>query len=129
MAMERREFLKISLTSGFALSGVGLSPSVLNALDDDRYALKREENREFDAGDPPGIIGINAQFPLSSNGRQLARRPDGTWFFTYSSHRYTHLDEAQGIVYGPSTEIRVRASRPASPGNPPGFGPEHLRCV
>lgn len=124
--MERRRFLKISLPSGLALSGMGLTPSVLGALNDDRYARMKEENRDFEAGNPPGVIGINAQFPLPSNGRQLARRPDGSWFFTYSSHRHTRPDEGRGIGYDGSTEIRMRASRLASPGNPPGFGPERV---
>src|ERR1700751_2089049 len=102
--MKRRKFLQMSVGSGLALTGIG-NPSTLNASVDERYSRMREQRREFEAGCWPGVIGVNAQFPLPRNGRQLARRRDGTWFFTYSSYVNTRVDLAGEISYAPNTEI------------------------
>src|ERR1700689_3400916 len=105
--MKRRDFLQMSLGSGVALSGIGTS-SVFGAVGDDRYARMREERQEFEAGCAPGVIGLNAQFPLPRNGRQLARRRDGTWFFTYANYVNTSHDAADllgdSLGYAPNTE-------------------------
>lgn len=52
--MERRKFLEISLCGGLAMSGMGVPRSVEGATTEDQFALMREENREFEAGFPPG---------------------------------------------------------------------------
>lgn len=124
--MKRRTFLQMSLGSGFAVTGLG-NPSTLNASVDDRYSHMREQRREFEAGCATGVIGLNAQFPLPRNGRQLARRRDGTWFFTYSSYVNTSVDSAGEIAYAPNTEIRMSSSeRSASHQTTPVFGPDQV---
>jgi hypothetical protein len=119
--MNRRKFLGISMGGGFALSRLANSP-VAVASGDERYARMREERREFEDRGSPDAIGLNAQFPLPRNGRQLARRRDGTWFFTYASHVNTFRDSAGVISYTANTEIRMSSSRPAAAGHTPGFG-------
>ena len=122
--MKRRKFLELSLGGGLALSGPGWPSRAFGESSDDRYERMREERREFESGCSPGIVGLNAQFPLPRNGRQLARRRDGTWFFTYTSHVNTYRDAAGEIAYAPSTEIRMSSSRPVVPGHMPDFGPD-----
>jgi hypothetical protein len=115
----------MSLGSGLALSVPG-SPSILDAAEDDRYTRMREERQTFEAGCAPGVIGLNAQFPLPRNGRQLARRGDGTWFFTYASYVNTSRDAAGQIGYAQNTEIRMSSSGPTGVGQTTAFGPDEV---
>jgi hypothetical protein len=59
----------------------------------------REGRREFEAGCAPGVVGLNAQPPLPRNGRQLARRRDGTCLFTHASYVNTSRDAAGTVGY------------------------------
>jgi hypothetical protein len=92
-------------------------------------ASTREEVQAAGAAGAPNLIGQNAYFPLPRNGRQLARRQDGTWFVTYASYVSTIRDDAREIIYAPGTGIRMSTSLPASPGNLPKFSSDEVLIV
>ncbi len=82
-----------------------------------------QEGGEFSTIGAPFSVGFHAQLPLPPNGRQLTRRSDGLWFFTYASHTQ---ETRWGGEYTPETDIRIRASLVPNPLAPEDFDIEHV---
>ena len=82
-----------------------------------------QEGGEYSTVGAPFPIGYHAQLPLPTNGRQLTRRRDGLWFFTYASHTQKG---PLGAGYTKDTDIRICASRVTNPVSPEEFDTEHL---
>jgi hypothetical protein len=113
MRTDRRQFLKASVGGGLSLAGANFhAPDGVASSVEEEYAVMRDENWEFTEGLPFRVVGLNAEFPLPKNGRQLARWGD-IWICAYASYRSTTIDEGE-VGYAPETEIRMRAWHAAS---------------
>jgi len=126
--MKRRDFLSGSVGGSLAMTTASAQSASEKSTSQSRQG--KEAGASVDSAGPPIQIGLHAQFPLPKNGRQFARRKDGSWFFTYAAHIGVTGDRGErsavGRVgrYSSETEIRIRGSYLAAPRDTSDFSPE-----